>query len=467
MAPASTGRLTIIISTRPYYVAREHTSEVRVQHLAYIKTEPNYRIRELWGIRGEQTLTDGLLSCSLLAWALYVTGNCRRLLAKTLFDFASSCADERETVEATNGWRVCDGCVGAVGVKEGPLKLVMRGVENPTENEHFLKKHLCDFGADFLEAGWTRTKSDRLWPGSCRSITHCTGTVVLHCGCVNVAHTRTPDCFWLVASRPPSSLFLWPCTHLPRDSAFSPSSPSSRSGFKLYYFPLVDFAPWGVSRKEPFHRCVFQNEQKTGSAGSHRGNINILDPRSAAKFDFVIGKNCNCELRIQSSISAQRWHLEHLMKIFLMHSWAPHLFIGSPPRAHQLFINAQCLESNTRLGHYGCQSALPDVRRCQRVKDASASIDLCGAGGAVGFSIFTVLVQVHLKITRFHPALSSGVRCLRCGKCFLAKTPVQITTAPGTGDVISLFSTSARRCGAVCRARCCRSKCQGWILFEP
>lgn len=145
---------------------------------------------------------------------------------------------------------------------------------------------------------------------------------------------------------------------------------------------------------------------------------------------------------------------------FLMRSWGtppsphphpfpPHLFISLPWRSSDIHKHS---ESNTRLGRYGCRTALPDVRRYRRVKDSCSIIDRRIARGAEDFSIFTVLVQVHFKITYFHIALSWWVTCLRCAKCVcvfffsFCKGSAWIWTAPGTEDVITFFSTSVQLC---------------------
>lgn len=95
----------------------------------------------------------------------------------------------------------------------------------------------------------------------------------------------------------------------------------------------------------------------------------------------------------------------------------PHLFISLPRRSSDIHKH---LESNSRLGRYGCRTALPNVRRYRRVKDSCSIIDLRIARGAEDFSIFTVLVQVHSKLTCFHIALSWWVTCLRCAKYFFS-----------------------------------------------
>lgn len=140
----------------------------------------------------------------------------------------------------------------------------------------------------------------QLWLSCCQSmITQCAGTIVLHHSCLSVSHT------WMPAYLPNPSMHTYmqasvltriqtntredsthahtdSCyslsasfTDVQRDHVFFSSSPSSRSGFELYYFLLVDFHPWGLSKKKRTKRerplsildRILKIQFKTGSFG--------------------------------------------------------------------------------------------------------------------------------------------------------------------------------------------------------
>lgn len=83
--------------------------------------------------------------------------------------------------------------------------------------------------------------------------------------------------------------FFPPCTHMSRDSVFFSVSPSSRSGFKLYYFPLVDSFPWGVSKNEKEKTTSLSKTASSttnweqGVLGSLWEYEHILDPFDTAQ----------------------------------------------------------------------------------------------------------------------------------------------------------------------------------------
>lgn len=97
------------------------------------------------------------------------------------------------------------------------------------------------------------------------------------------AHTHT-DCVFhsLFFIRP----FFPPGTHMSRDSVFFSVSPSSRSGFKLYYFPLVDSFPWGVSKN--------QNEKTTS-----------------------LSKTASSRTNWEQGVLGSLWEYEHILDPFL------------------------------------------------------------------------------------------------------------------------------------------------------
>ena len=134
-----------------------------------------------------------------------------------------------------------------------------------------------------------------------------TVTIILRRSCPSASHTHTHTrmsashtCADLPRQRTQESVFhsssvlsfpFLPRTDVPRDLVFSPSSPSSRSGFELYYFLLVDSFPRGASeRKQKIKRknnLSIQDssraDSKQGVLGSPREYEHILDPFHAAQ----------------------------------------------------------------------------------------------------------------------------------------------------------------------------------------
>lgn len=128
-----------------------------------------------------------------------------------------------------------------------------------------------------------------------------TVTIILRCSCPSASHTHTHTNARLTHLRRltqtthiksvfhSSSVLSFPFlprTDVPRDLVFSPSSPSSRSGFELYYFLLVDSFPRGASerkqKKKRKNNLSIQDSSRTdskqGVLGSPREYEHILDP---------------------------------------------------------------------------------------------------------------------------------------------------------------------------------------------